>query len=73
METIEISTEYITLGQFLVFANICATGGQTKFFLIENEVLVEGEKENRRGRKLYPGMKVSVQSKVYLIGKKDAG
>ncbi|HAP8546200.1 TPA: S4 domain-containing protein YaaA, partial [Enterococcus faecium] len=29
-------------------------------YLAENTVLVDGEPENRRGRKLYPGMMVEV-------------
>ena len=36
------------------------SGGQAKWYLAENTVLVDGEPENRRGRKLYPGMMVEV-------------
>ena len=52
---IEINTEYITLGQMLKFAGIIRTGALAKEFLITNEVYVNGEKEDRRGRKLYKG------------------
>ena len=34
--------------------------GDTKWYLAENTVLVDGEPENRRGRKLYPGMMAEV-------------
>lgn len=54
-EQIEISTTYITLGQFLKLANILDSGGMVKVFLQEEGVHVNGEKEQRRGRKLYPG------------------
>jgi len=60
MKTIGISTEYITLGQFLKLADCIGTGGEAKFFLQEAEVLVNGEPDNRRGRKLRPGDVVDV-------------
>lgn len=67
MKEIKINTEYITLGQFLKIADIISSGGQAKFFLAENDVFVEGELENRRGRKLYPNMTVKVLGKDYKI------
>ena len=67
MKEIKINTEYITLGQFLKIADIISSGGQAKWFLAENEVLVDGEVDGRRGRKLYPGMTVVVLGKSYKI------
>ncbi|WP_110114519.1 S4 domain-containing protein YaaA [Bacillus sp. CGMCC 1.16541] len=52
MTKIKISTEIITLGQFLKLADIIQTGGMVKWFLSEHEVYVNGELEDRRGRKL---------------------
>ncbi|CDQ18388.1 S4 domain protein YaaA [Halobacillus karajensis] len=60
-EEIGISTEYIPLGQFLKLANIVESGGMVKIFLAEFEVFVNGELENRRGRKLYVGDTVEVE------------
>ncbi|WP_053217712.1 S4 domain-containing protein YaaA [Virgibacillus senegalensis] len=60
-EEIEINTEYIQLGQFLKLANILETGGMVKLFLADYQVLVNGELENRRGRKLYPGDTVEIE------------
>jgi ribosome-associated protein len=59
-EKIEISTEYIPLGQFLKLANVLETGGMAKWFLSEYDVYVNDEKENRRGKKLRPGDVVTV-------------
>lgn len=50
-----ISSEYITLGQFLKLADIINSGGMAKPFLEEYVVLVNGKEESRRGKKLYPG------------------
>ncbi|SDP64799.1 S4 domain protein YaaA [Litchfieldia salsa] len=49
---IKISTEYITLGQFLKLADVISTGGMAKWFLSEHQIFVNGELENRRGKKL---------------------
>jgi ribosome-associated protein len=65
---IRLTHEMITLGQFLKFADIIDSGGQTKWFLEEHEIKVNGEPENRRGKKLYPGDKVEIMGiGTYLI------
>jgi len=61
MKTIGISTEYITLGQFLKLADCIGTGGEVKHFLQEKRVLVNGEPDNRRGRKLRVGDNIEVE------------
>ena len=59
--------EYITLGVLLKIAGIIDTGGQAKYFLSENVVLVNGEEDNRRGRKLYHGDQIQVLNQTFLI------
>ncbi|MHA6481589.1 S4 domain-containing protein YaaA [Paenibacillus sp. strain BS8-2] len=61
MKEISIRTEYIELGKFLKLADCISTGGQAKFFLQETVIHINGEVDNRRGRKLYPGDKVEVE------------
>ena len=63
----------MTLGQMLKEVTVISSGGQAKWYLAENTVLVDGEPENRRGRKLYPGMMVEVQVGTFMEkkGKKD--
>ena len=56
----KITTEFITLQQFLKMKDIISSGGEAKYFVKGNEILVNGEKEDRRGRKLYPGDEVKV-------------
>lgn len=56
METeVFITSEFITLGQFLKFENLIESGGSVKMFLEDVPVYVNNQLENRRGRKLYPG------------------
>lgn len=59
-QIVRIKESYITLGQLLKLTDCVATGGQVKPFLQENAVLVNGQPEARRGRKLYPGDRVEV-------------
>lgn len=68
MEKISIHTEYIKLDQFLKLAEIVSSGGEARFYILENPILVNGESENRRGRKLRPGDIVKVPEGTYEIG-----
>lgn len=67
MKEVKISTDYITLGQFLKFVGIIDSGFVAKIYLSENFVIVNGEKENRRGRKLYPGYEILVENQNFII------
>ena len=64
-----INTDYITLGQFLKLADIIESGGEAKMFLAENEVKIDGEIDNRRGRKLRGGEIVEILGQKYEIKK----
>jgi len=58
-KTIKIKTEYIKLSDLLKYASIVSSGSEAKYLITEGYVSVDGEKEIRRGRKVYPNMKVS--------------
>lgn len=64
---ISISTDHITLGQFLKFADIIESGGEAKTFLANNIVIINGEQDNRRGRKLRSGDKLIIREAIYVI------
>ena len=55
METITITTEYITLQDLLKFAAAVQTGGEAKLAVQEGEVSVNGEVCTMRGKKIRPG------------------
>jgi ribosome-associated protein len=57
---IKVNTEFITLGQFLKLADVIQTGGMAKWFLSENDIFINGEQDQRRGRKLRAGDKVQI-------------
>lgn len=63
MKKVQISTDYITLGQMLKLADCIDSGGAVKAFLAETAIQVNGEPEDRRGRKLYRGDRVAVEGR----------
>lgn len=64
---IAITTEFITLGQFLKFADIIAWGGEAKAYLATHEVKINSENDNRRGRKLRKGDEVVLEEGTFKI------
>lgn len=71
MKEVLIDTEYITLGQFLKYIDLVQTGGHAKIFLLEANILVNGEQESRRGRKLYKNDRIEIENEdEYIIKQK---
>jgi ribosome-associated protein len=58
MSRFEIETEYIKLDSLLKAVNAVGSGGEAKIIIGDGLVLVNGEAERRRGRKLFPGDRV---------------
>lgn len=55
MEKFKIKGDFITLGQFIKVQSLVSSGGMVKPFLEEADITLNGEVENRRGKKLYSG------------------
>jgi len=64
---LKIKTEYIELKNALKVLDLISTGGEAKYFILENDIKVNGVKEDRRGRKLYPNDTLTVNGKDFLI------
>jgi len=64
---VPIRGDVIRLGQLLKLAGVVEAGGDVKRFLAANDVLVNGEAENRRGRQLRPGDEVRVAGEVVRL------
>ncbi|BCJ87469.1 S4 domain-containing protein YaaA [Effusibacillus dendaii] len=67
MRQVSIYSDEITLGQLLKHADIIGSGGEVKAFLQETKILVNGQPENRRGRKLREGDIVEVEGNGRLV------
>ena len=52
---ITLKDEFIKLGQALKAAGLVESGAEAKEVIQEGKVLVNGEVESRRGKKLYAG------------------
>ncbi len=63
----KLTNEYITLGQFLKEESIISSGGQAKWYLQDNPVLLNGVKEQRRGKKLRSGDRLEVNQETYEL------
>lgn len=67
---VKITSEYITLGQFLKFADIIANGGEAKEFINEHDIFVNGTTCKMRGKKLYASDQIVIDDSLFFeIGK----
>lgn len=64
---VNIHTPFIKLDALLKLCGAASTGGHAKIMVAEGEVRVEGEVCTQRGRKIYPGMKITVAGKEYGV------
>lgn len=64
---IAIRGEMIRLGQLLKLADVVDSGGEARDLLEYDEVLVNGERETRRGRQLHSGDVVTLTDTVLEI------
>lgn len=62
-----MNKDYIKLDQFLKWQGIVQTGGEAKIRIKEGEVVVNGEIETRRGKKLRNGDRVSIGGTSYDV------
>ncbi|MDO4465970.1 MAG: S4 domain-containing protein YaaA [Bacillota bacterium] len=51
----KLKDEYIKLDQLLKACDVVYSGGQAKEYLATHKILVNGEEENRRGKKIRVG------------------
>jgi ribosome-associated protein len=61
MLEVTIRGEMIRLGQLLKLAGMIDSGAEGKAILSGGQVLVNGERETRRGRQLVPGDVIAVE------------
>ena len=69
MEIIKLRDEYIKLGQALKAAGLVESGVEAKEVRRQGLVVVDGEIETRRGRKLYDGAEVEFDGDKISIQK----
>jgi ribosome-associated protein len=68
MRTVPIRDDAIRLGQFLKLADLVGDGAEVKPLVASGGVLVNGEPEVRRGRRLAKGDVVTVRDEHARVG-----
>ncbi len=69
MNEIKLKDEYIKLGQALKAAGLVGSGLDAKIVIQEGQVLLNGEIETRRGKKLFGGEIISFEGEEIKIVK----
>ena len=69
METIKLRDDFIKLGQALKAAGLVESGVEAKDVILDGLVKVNGQTEERRGKKLYDGDIVSFDGNEIKIVK----
>lgn len=67
MQVVELEGEFITLAQFLKKVDLVSSGGEVKSLLATQVVLVNGLREERRGRKLRQSDQVRIGDRTYRL------
>ena len=67
MEEIRIRDEFIKQGQLLKLADLVQDGVEAKYVITDGLVKVNGEMDDRRGRKVYEGDVVSYDGKEIKV------
>lgn len=66
VKKIKIDTEFITLGQFLKFADVITNGGEAKEFIMSHSILVNDVDCKVRGKKLRPSDKIIIDNSMFF-------
>lgn len=67
MSDVPIRSESIRLGQLLKLAGIADDGAHAKELLAKHKVLVNGARDQRRGRQLVPGDVVKIAGQTITV------
>jgi len=66
-KAVSIKTPFIRLDALLKFSGIAQTGGEAKLLIQDGEVSLNGEITHMRGKKCWPGDKVTASGETLVI------
>ena len=67
MRDVEISKQPIELFKLLKLEGLAASGGEAKYFIAQGQVLVNGEVETRKRKKIIDGDSVEIGDEKLMI------
>ncbi len=71
METVKISGDFIKLDSLLKFSSLTGSGGEAKMAISDGLVSVNGEICTMRGKKIFPGDRVSFCGEEILVDRAE--
>lgn len=73
MKTVEITREPVELYKILKFEGMVGSGGEAKMVIADGMVLVNGEVETRKRKKIVAGDRIDFDGETILIQVADTG
>ena len=70
-KVVTINTPYIELDKLLKREDLAASGGEARWHISEGLVLVNGDVEMRKRKKIYPGDTVVFENTVLVVKKES--
>ena len=71
-ETVEITTEFITMDKLLKFSGVADTGGQAFLMVEDGVVRLNGQLVTEKRIKVHPGDVVNIDDQIELTVAKEA-
>lgn len=71
-ETVEITTEFITMDKLLKFSGVADTGGQAFLMVEDGVVRLNGQLVTEKRKKVRPGDVVNIDDQIELTVAKEA-
>lgn len=71
-ETVEITTEFITMDKLLKFSGVADTGGQAFLMVEDGVVRLNGQLVTEKRKKVYPGDVVNIDDQIELTVAKES-
>ena len=71
-ETVEITTEFITMDKLLKFSGVADTGGQAFLMVEDGVVRLSGQLVTEKRKKVHPGDVVNIDDQIELTVAKEA-
>ena len=68
---VNIKTEFITIGQMLIFVDLVSCGREKNKFIQDHKIVVDGVELKMRGKKLYPGTRIEIDDSMIFEIKND--
>lgn len=67
MREVEISRQPVELFKLLKFEGLASSGGEAKYFIAEGQVMVNGDIETRKRKKISDGDVIAIHEDTFIV------